>query len=286
MYAAAIAYYALFSVVPIALITLAIFGWVVDREAIVDFVFEQVPLQETADVRDNVDAIVRQSSRLGGIGFAVGLVVLLWSASGLFSAVRRGLNATRHVRQTRPFWEGKLVDVALVLGVGSLITASVGMTAVTRVAVERAGDLGIIEVNSTQALQLLSYGLSGLVSLAMFVLLYRFVPAARPGWREALYGAGFATVLFELTKNLGALLIEQQSFSRDSAVYAGVGSVFAFLLWIFMSGSILLLGAEFGRAVSEQHRAGSPAGEAARPRAAFWRRFRGPHRAGSGTDSG
>lgn len=282
IYAAAIAYYALFSLVPIALITLSIFGWVVDREAIVDFVFAQLPLQETVDVRDNVDEIVQQSKRLSGPGFAIGILVLLWSAGGLFSAVRRGLNATRHVRQSRPFWQGKLVDLALLFGVGTLITLSIGMTAITRVAVERAGDLGFVEINAYDALELLSYGLSAFVSLVMFALLYRLVPTARPRWREALYGAVFATILFELTKHLAALVIQEQSFARDSAIYAGVASVFAFLLWIFISGSILLLGAEFGRAAVNQD---SSAEEQRVARPVFWRRMRGPHRARSGPGS-
>ncbi|HET7737542.1 MAG TPA: YihY/virulence factor BrkB family protein [Tepidiformaceae bacterium] len=284
IYAAAIAYYALFSLVPIALITLSVFGIVIDRDEIVDFVFEQLPLEQTDDVRDNVDELVRRSSQLSGAGISVGVLVLLWSGSGLFSAIRRGLNATRHQRESRPFWQGKLIDLALVLGVGTLITLSIGMTAITRIATERAGDLGVIEINLNQTLELTTYVLSAIVSFIMFALLYRLVPTPRPRWNEALYGALLATVLFEATKNLGAFLIQTQSFTRDTALYAGVGSVFIFLIWVFVNGSILLLGAEFARVVAgpEPGPTTTPV-PLSQPRPMFWRRFRGPHRASPDT---
>lgn len=248
-YAAAMAYYAIFSVVPLGLITLSIFGIFADRQAIVDWVFTQVPLRETADVRDSVDAIVSRAQQLSVASLGFGIVFLLWSSSGVFGAVRNGLNAAAHARAERPFWRGKLIDLALVVFAGALVSLSVAATATARLLVGRLDDGTWLFVGRERALQVIGLGAAPVVTFVMFFVLYRVTPAVRPAWRDTIAAAALATVLFEVAKNVVALVIAQSSFTRDTAIYAGVGSALAFLLWMYINGSILLLGAEFGRAL-------------------------------------
>ncbi len=261
-YAAAIAYYAIFSVVPLGLITLSVFGLFADRQAIVDWVFEQIPLRETEDVRANVEEIVRRAQQFSPASLGFGLVFLLWSSSGIFGAVRNGLNAAAHRQGSRPFWRGKLIDLALVAVLGALVSLSVAATATARVVVARIDSVGPFPFDRGLAVELLGLGLAPAVSLALFVILYRVMPAARPAWRDVAASAVLATVLFELAKNVVALLVAQSSFSRDTAVYAGFGSALAFLLWMYVNGSILLFGAEFGRALRMRREARRAAAEA------------------------
>lgn len=248
-YAAAIAYYAIFSLVPLSLITLSIFGLVVDHNSITTFVFEQLPLQETPQVQQNVASIVSRAQSISAAGLGFGVLALLWSSSGIFSAVRKGLNAAAHRKTSRPFWHAKLLDIALVPALGILIILSVGLAAATDVLIERVGSLGPLDFDTNLALRVSGYVLPAGVTFAMFALLYRYVPTARPVWTEALSGAVFATVLFELAKNLYAFAFSLTAFSTDTAIYAGFGTVLGFLLWLFVNASILLLGAEFGRAL-------------------------------------
>lgn len=248
IYAAAIAYYAIFSLVPLALLTLSIFGVFVSREEIVDFVFEQFALQDTAAVREDVDRIVGQAGEFSLAGLSFGAIGLFWSGSGIFSALRRGLNATTHMPRGRAFWRSKLLDLALVPSVGLLVVVSIGLTAVSRLAVDRAGDLGVIEINTSTATSLLGVLLPTLVSFPTFVLMYRFVPSHRVGWREAVVSASFATIVFEAFKNAIALVFSFTAFTQDQAIYAGIGTALVILFVVFLAGSIILLGAEFGRA--------------------------------------
>jgi membrane protein len=268
-YAAAIAYYAIFSIVPLSLIILSILGLVVDQSRITDFVFEQIPLQESASVRSNVDEIVARAHQMSFASLGFGVLFLIWSSSGIFAAVRRGLNAATHLKQTRPYWHGKVIDIMLIPCLGLLILLSVGLTGAAQFALERLGHWGPLDLNANRAIYVSSYLLPALVSFSMFSLLYKYVPNARPPWSEALSGATLATVLFELAKNAVALLIGFSGFSRDTAIYAGFGTALAFLLWMFVNASILLLGAEFGRAmrrpVGEAERAPLPAAGVRRP---------------------
>ncbi|MCC6418917.1 MAG: YihY/virulence factor BrkB family protein [Gemmataceae bacterium] len=248
-YAAAIAYYAIFSLVPLGLLILSVLGLVVDRERIVQFVFDQVPLKETANVRDNVDSMVRRAQQATPAGITLGLAALIWSGSGIFAAVRQGLSATSHRSRPRPFWRGKLIDFALVPALGLLILLSIGLTAIAQGVIERAGRLGPVDLHTNLTLLVVSYVLPSFASFAMFCVLYRYVPSVRPNWREALTGAVFASLLFEGAKNLYAALFAFLPFTRDTAIYAGFGTALAFLFWMFINASILLLGAEFARAV-------------------------------------
>ncbi len=248
-YAAAIAYYAIFSLIPLSLITLSIFGLVVNPQRITNFVFDQFPLQETVTVRQNVEQIVQRAHDISVAGLSFGVLALVWSSSGIFSAVRKGLNAASHRKVGRPYWHGKLMDLALIPALGALIILSVGLTALSQVVIERVGHVGPINFDTNLALRISSYALPAIFSFSMFALLYRYVPTARPGWPEALAGACLASILFEAAKNLYALAFTLTSFSKDTALYASLGTALGLLLWLFVNASILLLGAEFGRAV-------------------------------------
>ena len=251
-YAAAIAYYALFSLVPLSLIILSVFGLVVAKEDISQFVFDQIPLEETATVRESVDLIVERAQDISVAGISFGLLVLLWSSSGIFSAVRRGLDVASHRPRSRPYWRGKLVDMALIPALGMLILLSVGLTAVTQFVIARAGEIGPLDFDTNFALRASSFLLPAFVSFMMFLLLYHFVPSSRTRWGEAIAGALFATVLFETAKNSVTYFVEAAPYSRDTAVYAGFGTALAFLFWMFVNASILLLGAEFARAIARR----------------------------------
>ena len=260
-YAAAIAYYAIFSLVPLSLVILSIFGLIVDEQRIVQFVFDQIPLQESQNVRDSVQEIVARARDISAAGLGIGIGVLVWSGSGIFSAVRRGLNAASHRKKARPYWRGKLFDLALIPCLGVLILVSVLATTIAQVVIERAAAIGPLELDTNDAVRFSSYGLAAISSFLMFLLLYRFVPGARPRWGEALAGALCATVLFEGAKNLYAIVFNLAPFTRDTALYAGFGTAMAFLLWTWINASILLLGAEFGRAAFGAGKAGDMATE-------------------------
>jgi membrane protein len=257
-YAAAIAYYAIFSLVPLALITLSLFGLIVSDERIIDFVFDQLPLRETVSVRSNVEQIVNRAKDVSGAGLGIGLILLVWSSSGIFGAVRRGLNATVPMSRQRPFWHGKLIDLALVPVVGLLIVTAIVISTIVQLAVRRAGDIGPLDAG--RSVDMATSVIAAAVSFGMFLLLYRYVPTRRPGWREAGTGAVLATILFEVAKNLYAFAFELTPFSRDTAVYAGFGTALTFLLWMFVNASILLLGAVVGRVVEEARRTGHKVG--------------------------
>jgi membrane protein len=249
-HAAAIAYYAIFSLIPLSLVILSVLGLVLDENRVVQFVFDQVPLKESQF--SNVQAVVRQAHNFSLAGISFGALLLIWSSSGMFAAVRRGLNAAEHRNPARPYWHGKLIDLALIPLFGLLILLTIGLTAATQTVIERVGTVSGLHFGTNIALRIASYVLPALISFAMFTSLYRYVPSGRPAWREAIVGAAFATTLFEVAKNTGAIVFAHLQYTKNTAIYAGFGTVLAFLFWMFITASIMLLGAEFARAVGAE----------------------------------
>ncbi|HJP40987.1 MAG TPA: YihY/virulence factor BrkB family protein [Dehalococcoidia bacterium] len=251
-YAAAIAYYTLFSLVPLTLVVVSVVGLVVDQNRVVDFVFDLVPLEESEDVRRDVaDAVDDARAASPGV-LLVSAAVLLWSASGVFGAVRRGLNATTE-RPGHSYIHGKALDLTLVPISGLAILTGLGLLTAVQVALQQTADLGLIDLRMP-FFRLLGQAIVAAVTFAAFMFLYRFVPYHRPDWPQAIRSAICAAALFETAKVATAYALASTPFLSSSELYTGIGTALTLLFWVFVASSILLYGAEFGQAVTRRTR--------------------------------
>lgn len=240
--AAAISYYAVLSILPLALAAIAIFGFVVtsgDLEArLVDFITSQAPvsaefLQST--IRGLVDA-------RGPVGFVAALM-LLWSGLGVFAAIRHSVNTAWGIAEDRSFLRGKLIDFAMLLAIGFLFVLSLILTFAIRVVQEFSelipfvGSLGISMVWTWVAM-LVPVALN----LFIFIIIYKLAPRQRPPWGDLWLGALVAALGFELAKAGFAWYATE--FANYSQVYGPVGTTIALMVWAYISAAVLLLGAE------------------------------------------
>jgi membrane protein len=254
-HAAAISYYVLFSLAPLALLTLSIIGVVLTDQAradVVDEVLDAVPLSQT-EGRDAVEDAVSGAGRIGGPLAAVGLVFTLWTASSMFAAIRRSLNVIWDVSEPRPWFQGKLVDFAQIGLLLLVLVASLVATGVLRVVREVSADAFGPLAGKNPLWEIPPVVLPGALSFLTFLLIYRIVPEVRPQWRHCLAGAVVATLLFEALKNTFALYVA--NFSNYDVVYGSLAGVLLFLFFVHLAASILLAGAEVTR-ISERLRAG------------------------------
>ena len=190
-YAAAIAYRVLFSLFPLTIALVSIFGLVLQddelRQRVIDELLDILPVSETAqtDVQASIEGIASPLSAFG----LISLVALLWGASGMMASIRIGLEAALKVERGRPAAHAKLVDFVVVAAAGLLVLLVVGLSAFAAFfgrLVDRAGEeLGIDASLSgglvRDAVQLVVIGV-------MALLLYRFAPARgsrlAAHWRE------------------------------------------------------------------------------------------------------
>lgn len=258
MYAAAISYYVLFSLFPLLIVAVAVFGLVVRDQELetraVDAIVDQIP--EEIDLRDQVQETVQGVTRSnnGLLGLA-GLLGAAWTASGMFGALRRALNRAFEVPGSRPFLRAKLLDLAGVLGVMALALLSV--TASAALGVARAVANGLFAGLVPNVLWALLYLLVPLaISFLTFLLVYRVVPSRTLGVSQLWAGALVAAAAFEAAKAGFGLYLA--NFGRYQEVYGALGGVVAFLFFVFLASSILLYGAELASTMARDRAAPAP----------------------------
>jgi membrane protein len=249
--AAAISYYVLFSIFPLVIFVIGAAGFFFGaesrlREDIVDTIVEEAAFSEGTG-RDQVrDAVQGIEGPGGGLFGLVGLAGMLWSASAMFAAIRRGLNAAFDDEEAkRPFVQQKLIDLGLVMGLALLFLLSLAAGATLRYvanSTEDIGGLGRFADDLGLLWDAASFLLPLLLAFVAFLALYIFVPSrARPPsevWPGALVGA----VAFGTLNLLFSFYLE--NFSNYNVVFGSLGAVIAFLTWVYLTANIVLFGAE------------------------------------------
>lgn len=240
--AASMAYYALFSVFPAAIVLAAGAGFILDdpaaRQDAIDYLFRELPLSEgqgRIDIERLVDGVTANSGTLG----ALGLLALIVSASALMSAIRNSIAIIFEGTITRGALRGKAVDVALLLGLGVLFALSFAATILGRLDVQFTGNIGeLVETALTASGALLPLALS----LVVFGVLFRVLPTHHPPLRDTWPGVVFAAVGYELVKRGFSFYLER--FADYNAVYGSIGAVIAFMFFVYVASVVFLLGAE------------------------------------------
>jgi membrane protein len=242
--AAGIAYRVLFSIVPLAIVLVSVFGLVLNdrqvHDAVVDAVVGALPAT-AANRTDVADAISGFADTSGIVGL-VTLGVFAWTATGMMAAIRGALEVAIHARGSRPMVRGKLVDLVLVLGAALLVLATVAATLLDKMAQH-----ALRRVDATTGLESSPVGewLPRLVavgaSVGVVMLLYRFVPTRRLRRSDALAGAVTTSVLL-LAISLASSRI-YEGVTHLSVVYGSLTATFVFLYSVYLYASALLFGA-------------------------------------------
>ena len=234
--AAGVAYYAIFSLFPLLLGLLFIVGLVGTSEEVkqdfVGFVTDNLPGSEQF-VGDTLEGVVRFRGVLG-IGALIGL---LWSASAVFGAISRAVNRAWDVHQDRPFYIAKPRQIGMALAVGILFLLSSSATYSIELLAEPASGIPGQQV----FLELAFRAVSWLITLSIFLLMYRFIPNCKTYWQYIWPGALVASVLLEIGKTMFLWYLNNLA-SYDQ--FGAMASVMILLLWIYVSSLIVILGAE------------------------------------------
>lgn len=243
--AAGIAYFALLSVFPTAIVLTAAYGLVAGapgaESEVVSFIVERLPLsgEGTADIRAALESVAGSA---GTVGLA-GLVGLVYSASALMAAARNSLNEVFEVDEARAPLRGKLVDIALVFGLGGLFGTSLVVALLGGVASGVGKDLGIPGILLDGSLGFVAELLPMAIAAVVFGVALTVMPAHRPGWRDVWPGVLVATLGYKLVQlGFGVYL---ENFGSYSAIYGSLGAVIAFMVFVYLVAMAFLLGAQY-----------------------------------------
>ena len=236
--AAQIAFFAVLSFVPLAMLLVGGFGLFFEdaeiRGRVVEAVFENVPLSQEAD-RARLERTVGDAlDNTGGLG-PIAVLLLIAAASGVMGALRHAINQAWDVEKRPSLLRRKALDVALVLGAALVLVFSLSNSGI-RGAAEELGDAG-------WALDLIGDLLPFLFTTAVVLFLYRILPHPRPRTRDIWPGAVVAALLISLVR--GALELYFEHLADFGALYGSLGALMALLIFVYAVSLVLVFGAEY-----------------------------------------
>lgn len=243
---AALAYYATFSLAPLLIIAIAISGLVFGRQAATGQIVGQIQGLVGPTTARAIQAMIEKSSQPATsiIASLIGLVALLFGASGVFGELRQSLNEIWDIepKPDRGLWaavKDKFFSFSMVLGTGFLLLISLVISAA--LAAVSTAVLGLMPGWQAVA-QIINFVISFAVITVLFALIFKYVPDAKIAWADVWLGAAVTALLFTIGKALIGFYI---GYSSLSSTYGAAASLAVILLWVYYSAQILFFGAEF-----------------------------------------
>jgi membrane protein len=182
-----------------------------------------------------------RSGATGGL-LSIGVLGALWAGSNGMSSIMSALNVAYDVKETRPWWKAKLLALGLTLGFSVFIlSALVLMVLGPKIGETVASWVGLGQIFSL-VWNILSIPLVMILVTIGIALVYFLAPNAKQHWRWVTPGSVVALVVW-LLASFG-LRFYVTNFANYSATYGSIGGVILLMLWLYLSGVALLLGAE------------------------------------------
>ena len=234
--AAAIAYFTIFSIFPLTLLSIAFASFSLGSLADQRFIIQKLEFIAPAMgqlLGENIDKIIRARGPVTIVAF----VSLLWSASTIFYVLTGTLNKIWGNERSRPVWKRRGLALLFVLVfVGPILFLASFTDSVMAYFLTWMPDQIIQIVNRTAGI------LAVFLDIALFMVIYLVLPHAKSSWRELLPGAIGAGLLWELAKKTFLFFISTY-ITVSNLVYGSVAAIIATLTWAYLSGLILLFGA-------------------------------------------
>lgn len=244
-YAGSMAYFAVLSIFQVLLLGIVVFSFFVGQGTARQFVIDQVSAGSPIDPRLITSVLDSVIAHRGGISL-IGFVVLVWSALGAFSSLDTGVSRAFADTKPRPFLQGKLIGLFLMVITGVLVVASVAIGVVTGILQAAAGDIVRSVPGGALALSGIGLILPLVLIFIAFVVIYRVVPNRPVATAEVWPGALVAALLWTVLR-VGFTFYATQVARYDSA-FGPISTAISLLVFLYFASVILLLGAEVARA--------------------------------------
>lgn len=249
---AAMSYFGLMALFPALLVLFALSNKLAGGSQLLAHAVDVYP-GSSKFLRDTIAAF----SDIGVGAIITCVVIVFWAGSWVFAVIERALNRIWGA-VSRTFLHGRALTIGMVGVVGLLLALSVLVTSILLLLREMAGRFSPRTIERYTLLtsvgsafwQILFATVSYLVTVVLFVLIYRFMPKAAVTLRDTLPGAFFAGLLWEIAKYIFAWSLKYFHYDQ---IYGSVGAVVAVLTWSYVSSLIMLFGAQLTAVFHYEH---------------------------------
>jgi membrane protein len=244
-WAAALTYYSVLAIFPALIVLVSILGLVGESatQPLIDNLGSVAP-GPAKEIVTNAIKNLQGSQGAAGVLFIVGLLAALWSASGYVAAFMRASNAIYDMPEGRPIWKTLPVRVALTLILLFLLAITALAVVITGGLARRIGDLIGLGSTAVTVWDIAKWPVLVIVVSFMFALLYWAAPNVKQAGFRWLSPGGILAVLGWLIAS-AAFAFYVGNFGSYNKTYGALGGVIVFLVWLWISNIVILLGAEF-----------------------------------------
>jgi membrane protein len=242
---AALAFYTLFSLAPVLIVTVSLAGVVFGDKAAQGEIVRQFQGLIGTQGAIAIETIIQSTNRpaLGVFATTFGVLAIFIGASGAFNELQDALDMIWKVdNRTKSFWtvtiKQRLLSLGLVLATGFLLLTSLVVTAFLSATEKHISNL---LPKSLVLLESINLVFSFCIITLLFALIFKFIPDTAIPFRDVWMGAAVTSILFTVGKVIIGFYL---GHSALTSAYGAAASLVIFLIWIYYSAQILLFGAE------------------------------------------
>lgn len=250
IYAAALAFFTVFSIAPILVVVVALVGLVIGERAVQGELFTQLEETLGSEAAGVVQTAVvnSQIDQSGFVPALVGIVATIIGATTVFAQMQQSLNqiwgvAPRPKRNN--LWallKSRLLSLTIILAIGFIMMVSLLLSVALRSVMAFAEEWLPVPAWAMVGME---WVLSLLVITLLFAAMFKILPDVLLSWRDVLLGAFITALLFTVGRTFISVYL---AYTATASAYGAAGALALLLLWVNYSSMILLFGAAFTRA--------------------------------------
>jgi membrane protein len=257
--ASGLALYALLAVFPALAAAVSIYGLFASPDDVASHlqqVAAALPEDATRILQEQLGKLSQNTQDTLSVGIAIGIAVALWSARKGMVALMKVTNVAYDEDESRGFFKQLFVSLAFTIG------AVIGFLAVLLLGVAVPFVLSLLPLGPAAELVLLAVRWLLLFGVAVLglAIVYRFAPDRNKAqWRWITPGSFIAAVLWLIGSVLFALYV--RNWGSYGETYGALGGVVVMLMWFYLSGYIIILGAEINAEMERQTKRDTTTGQ-------------------------
>lgn len=255
--AAGLAYYTIFSISPLLVISIGVASLVFGEAVVTAMVLEQINDLAGPEVAKTIRTFLENVSREPGSDYAAifSVLVSLIGASIMFVQLKRALNLMWGIEPQRGknlivTIQTQLLSVVLVVGAGLLLLVSMAFSTFLGVITQF---VDFLPPNAGAILPEINFGLIWVVFTFVFAILFKLLPDAKIAWKDVWLGAAVTSILFTLGEFLIGFYLGRINLG---VAFGTASSIILILVWVYYSMQIILFGAKFTHVYANKYGSG------------------------------
>jgi len=235
---AQLAYFLLLSLFPFLIFLLTLVGYLpIEFNMVISLIDSIVPDQMMELINENIYRLLNRQD--GGI-LSLSIIGTLWAASNGIRALTRAFNRAYSVEENRPFLISRLIAVVMTIAMVGVIIVSLLLPVYGRVIGEYiVAFLGLPD-ELFEMWNTFRWVLSSVIIFIVLLALYVIAPNLRIYFKNAIWGALFSTVLWQLASLAFSYYVN--TLGNYDATYGSLGAVIVMMIWFYLSGIIIITG--------------------------------------------